>query len=243
MARNSDKLIQVKEALRKKNRLYVSDFLDENEQAQALELLKRTSRSYRFDGGYDQAQRKILIIAPEGENVDDYESPLVSIVFKKPCDLNHRNVLGTLMSLGVERDTVGDIAIWKETVQVVILERLAEFFINNFNFINGIRIYPVEHGYESIIPFVPEFDEESVTAASNRIDAVAAGIFKTSRKKVLDLIHQERLSVNHLGVAKVTAPVSEGDILVLRGKGKVKIKDFGGKTKKGRIRVNFLRYK
>ncbi len=221
---------------------YSSNFLDEKEQALLLPILKKSKRKYRFEGGYPEALRKILIIESENNNYP-ITPPISSLLFKKPTELTHRNVLGTLMSLGVNRDTIGDISIWDDMVQVIILDRLSEYFKMNFNYINNFPIEPELLSYNEIIPYSFEFELETTTASSNRLDAIIASIFKTSRKKAIEFVRQGLVLYNHLPLKKFTNPASIGDTLSMKGRGKVKITSFGSNTKKGRIRINFKRYR
>lgn len=239
---NNKALLEVKDALRRPQKVYTSDFLDEREQGLVLQTLKRSGREFGFFGGYDEAERKILVIAPEGELIEDQEIPICSITFNKDFHLEHRNILGTLMSLGVSRDTIGDIAIWDNETQIVILERMADYFLSSFRMINHHSIEPEYHYYTDIIPYNPPFEIETSTAASNRIDAIVASAFKMSRKKANELLKQNQVLHNHNPVEKITISVKEDDTISVRGKGKVRISHLGGLTRKGRIRFEYLRY-
>lgn len=221
---------------------YTSNFLDESEQALLLPSLIRSKRDFSFDGGYSEAQRKILHL-PAVYNSNEVRPPISAIVFKKPCELTHRNVLGTLMSLGINRDVIGDIAIWDDTVQIIVLERMQEYILNNLNFINNHPIFPEIRSYDEIIPYSVPYELETTTVSSNRLDGVVASIFKTSRKKATSFIKEGFVLHNHLPIQKMTNQVEVGDTLSMKGKGKVKISDFRGKTKKGKLRINFKRYK
>lgn len=233
---------QIKDALNRPLKTFISDFLDENEQEVAKRLLNKTKREYRFDGGYEEAIRKILIIAPENRSLDNIKAPISAITFKKPGELSHRNVLGTFMSLGVERDTIGDIAIWDDLIQVVVLKRLSEYFLNNLEFINNSRIYPEAYSYNEIIPFELKYELENATAASNRLDAICASIFKTSRSKAAEAINKGFILLNHIPENKITTLVKEGDYISMKGKGKTEMLEFNGKSRKGRVRFSYKRY-
>lgn len=239
---NNKALLEVKDALRRPNKVYTSDFLDEREQGLVQKTLLKSGRDFAFFGGYDEADRKILVIAPENETILDQDIPICSITFNKDFHIEHRNILGTLMSLGVSRDTIGDIAIWEDKVQIVILERMADYFLNNFGMVNHHYIEPEYHYYSEIIPYNPPFEVESSTAASNRIDAIIASAFKMSRKKANELLKQNQVLHNHNPVEKITVSVKEEDTISVRGKGKVRISHLGGLTRKGRIRFEYLRF-
>lgn len=233
----------IKNALRRPLSPFISDFLDESEQALAENILKKTKREFRFDGGYEDALRKVLIIAPEDIPIEQIEVPISGIVFKKPpTELSHRNVLGSIMSLGISRDTVGDIAIWDDLIQVVVIDRLKEYLFNNFRFVNNNTIEPEILDYPSILPFKAKYSIETGTAASSRLDAVCAAVFKTSRKKVTEYIKKGQILLNHLPETKITTLVKDGDTISMRGEGKVKINEFSGLTKKKRLRFSYFKY-
>ncbi len=222
---------------------YSSNFLDQKEQALLEPILRKSKRDYFFDGGYDDSQRKILVLPSIFDNLEDFQVPIVSIVFQKPCELQHRNVLGTVLSLGLNRDVIGDIAIFDDIVQIVVKESLAEYISFNLTNINHYPIKAEILPYSEIIPYSTPYDLETVTTSSNRLDAVVAAIFRTSRKKAVRFIKEGLVMFNHLPIKKYTDSVKEGDTLSFKGKGKVEVTGFGTNTRKKKLRIYFKRFK
>lgn len=240
--REDDALLEVEDHLKNPYIPYTSDFLDERLQVLLERRLKLSGREYLFDGGYPEAVRKILIL--KRENASDGDTPpIAALIFEKPCKLSHRNVLGTLISLGVDRDVIGDISIWEDKIQIIVHERMLEYLKNNFTHINGRRIKVKTLPYPEIIPFEPEFDEYASTLASNRLDAAVSRIFGISRDKAARAIRQGLITHNYLPAEKVSTEVRVGDKISMRKKGKAEISEIGGYTKKGRLRFKYLKYK
>ena len=79
--------------------------------------------------------------------------------------------------------------------------------------------------------------EKRFSVQSMRLDAVLAGLFDLSRSEAARQIRAGLVTVNYLDCQKCDLPVSEGDILALRGKGKAKVTGTGGESRKGRLFV------
>lgn len=233
---------QIADYLKKPHVPFVTGFLDAAEQRRIILLLAKSGRAYRFDGGYPQAERALLCLAPQGEPAEWTVAPLAALVFKNP-GAEHRHVLGALMHCGVRRDTIGDIAFIDGRIQVVVLERVAPFLKENFTRLCGQPVQAEILSGDAIIPYVPETEAMSTTAASERLDSVIACTFGMSRQGAQDALRRDEVLLNHETVSKPTRAVRVGDTISVRRKGKIRITQIGEKTKKGRVRVDYERYK
>lgn len=231
---------RIGEHLRKNYEPFYTDFLDERTQAVLLDRLKASGEPYAFWGGFPDAQRKMLCIYPEYAQP---EWPLAAIAFSGWAGLEHRHVLGNLMALGVERETIGDIFISEQDVQIMIPERLADFFKTNLTRINTRSVKIELRRGEAILAYTPEYKNGAATASSNRLDAVAAAVFHLSRSAAVQALQSGLLLYNHNVPSKLTAAVSPGDTLSMRAKGKVKIDSADETTKKGRLKILYKEYK
>lgn len=221
---------------------YESNFLDENEQSKLLPILKKSKRNYILAGGFEEAQRKILVLFPSYMEKDYIDIPIGAIVFQNDGTLTPRDVLGSLMALGLKREVIGDISIWPEKVQVIIIENLKEYFLNNLNKIKKTNIDPKYKSFKEIVPYVQPFENKSCVVSSNRLDAIVASIFNVSRKNSIEAIKGDLVLHNHLPVSKLTSEVKAEDTISFRGKGKIKILNLDNYTKKGRLRINYKKF-
>ncbi len=236
-----------------RNIITASRFLSEAECAAAEGFLRAAGCDrHFFFGGYDGAERQCAVFLPEYLTEDDvrsepalceitYVSASVSKFDRESADISHRDVLGSLMGLGIERDSVGDIMASGGEAVFVIKTKLAEFIRDN---LTKISRYPVEvtlHDSYSVTP-KQDFITDSDTVASMRLDAVISSVFSVSRGTAADAVSGGLVSINGVSASKPDRIVNEGDKLTLRGKGKVIIDTVGGLTKKGRIRFTFKKY-
>ncbi len=224
-----------------------SGFLRPGEQQLALQLLQRQGvrDGFAFWGGYPQAERKKLLFLPDwaADAPEDYASiACLQGEFFQEESLSHRDVLGSLMGLGVARDTVGDLLLTPGRVQVCVEESVAPFLLQSWESAGRVKLRVHSIEANQLQPPQPQLQQRRDTVASLRLDAVAAVGFSISRSKAAQLIESGRLLLNDRECCKSDAPVKQGDIFSIRGLGKCCLAEVGGQSKKGRTGVVVHRY-
>jgi RNA-binding protein YlmH len=243
-------------ALRRDDRnvLTASNFMSDNESALTESFLRSISaENYIIYGGYNDAERKIAVFLPDYYTDEDvYNAPMLAEICyvtvsvnkyqAKSADISHRDVLGTLMGFGIERNSIGDIVVDGGFAVFIIKSKLAEFIKEN---LVKIGRYQVDLCVYDCYNVLPSHDYETFfdTVASMRLDAVVASVFKLSRGSASESISRGIVSINGAVCTKQYVTVKEGDKITLRGKGKAKIDKLEGMSKKGRIRFVYNRYK
>ncbi|HIZ20614.1 MAG TPA: hypothetical protein H9674_07125 [Firmicutes bacterium] len=227
-------------------------FLDGRQRAVAAELVHTIPiENAAFWGGYPEAERVYFGVFPDymawedgGPGAPPYASfPLTALGFRyrKAAKLTHRDFLGTLLSCGVKRETVGDI-LCGEGLAVAFLDRgIAGFLAGQIEKVGGegVTLLP---DYDGVLPGFGGFQEMRDTVASPRLDAVvkvAAGI---SREEAARRIEAGLVSVNHIPCLSVSAAVKQGDILSLRGVGRFAVGELGPLSRKGRLFITIRKY-
>ena len=146
----------------------------------------------------------------------------------------HRDYLGAVLALGIGRERIGDIRIRDDRAWVFCLPGVEPLLLS----LDRVGRYTVRSS-ACPLPEVPEEEHrtESVTftVQSLRLDAVTGGIFRMSRSAAAEQIRLGLVSLNYEICDKVDAPVREGDVISLRGKGKGSVKEIGGRSKKDRL--------
>jgi len=216
-------------------------FLTPAEREDAAAWLRREP-AVRFSGGYPGAERQILLLLPSWQEEEGaVGEALAALRITAPDSLNHRDYLGALLGLGVDRSCIGDILVGNGGAELIVLSRMAEYFREN---ITAVGRYGAS---ASIIPLselhVPERRSERVrrTVPQLRLDCVGAAAFSLSRGKMGALIDQGAVQLRHEVCFKREKPVSEGDAISVRGMGKAIVAAIGGKTGKDRIWVEIER--
>ena len=217
-----------------------SRFLDSREQ----ELLKENGISGMLFGGYDGAERKMLDVFPEWEEPESSAFPISLIKFtpRIESEISHRQYLGTVLSLGIERDKIGDILVEPEYAYIFLCEDIAEFVAENVKKVGRCGVFAKIADLETAVIPQKKFEIISAIAASMRLDAVLSGLLNKSRNDIKSLILSGRVFVNHFETVKTDLAVKEGDLLSIRGFGRAEIFEIGAKTRSDKIHIKFKKY-
>lgn len=223
--------------------VYSTRFLDERQSFLAEKLLSgRVDCNVRFWGGYENAQRKVCCIAPEWLEITDELVPIYCITFKyREADvLTHRDFLGAFMSLKIQRETIGDIVVGSGITQAFATETAAKLILE-IDKIGRCGVQAIESETFDML-CVQNFREITGTVSSLRIDAVASLAIRLSREKTAGLIRQGKVELNYSVVCSSSLNVSEGDIFVVRGFGKFRLKSVTGLSKRERLHIIIEQY-
>ncbi|GAB5082649.1 RNA-binding protein [Hominimerdicola sp. 21CYCFAH17_S] len=227
-----------------KYQLKYSFFLDERQ----AKLCETVLKSIKFDsccfyGGYEDAKRKIIGFFPPFSDPDKNAFPIVPVTFtyRKSDNLSHRDFLGSLMSLRISRETVGDIIVSEGESVIFLYKTIAEYVLQNMNKIGRTGV-KCNIGYNTDIIPVQKFEEIKGTAAALRLDCIVSLALRISREKAAGLISTSGAEVNHLHITSPSFQLSEGDEFSVKGYGKFILLQAGGITKKQRIHITLTKY-
>lgn len=207
------------------------------------EVLPAAGMNMIFDGGYEQAERTMLVCYPEYCDFSQEEYLcLLKCQGRELSGLSHRDYLGSLMGLGITRENIGDILVTDDGGYIFVKQEMAEYILQNLTKI-GRRGVHIEKCLPSNVT-LPEREVKEVrgTVSSLRLDAVLSTAICLSRGKTADLIKAGLVEVNWENVQDVSAGVKEGDIISARGYGRMELSDIGGLTRKGRYSITVSRF-
>lgn len=232
------------------NRCRFTSFLNERQQMLAEEAV----RQWKLDGGmlfggYDGAVRCIMGFfpswhEPEQDSPETHELyPIVPVTCRLPSGaaLNHRDVLGSLMSLGIVRESVGDILLSDGRCDIFLLDTVAPVVLDELHKIGGVGVR-CETGVQGGFKSTQQYKEMRGTVRSPRIDALVAILACTSRAKAAAMIQSENVQRNYKVAHNTAEEFYPGDVITIRGYGKYKVDDIGAPTKKGRLPVSSSKY-
>ncbi len=223
-----------------------SDFLSEEQQALCTPLAQKLSRetgmAIRFWGGYEGAVRVMLGVFPDPYLPEDAMFPIIGVTAhaRKTDKLEHRAIMGTLLGAQIKRELLGDLIPGEGEAVIFADERIEKVLLTQFDRIGGIGIR-MGKGFAPIHR-EDRFQAVTGTLASPRLDAAVAMLAGTGREKAAALIREGLVSVGHIEEKDVSRRLREGDILVIRRRGKFKLETLGEPTRKGRIPVTFQKY-
>lgn len=196
-------------------------------------------------GGYDFAERQIVAFIPDALSYD-WEYPIQCIRIlnkgaKFQTSLTHRDYLGALIHLGIERSVLGDILVQKDGAYVFCQEHMVDFIIENLCRIRHTNVLAEVVKKPEELPAL-EFQTTTGSVASLRLDSILALAFHASRSSLVQNIESGNVFVNGKMITSNGYQLKEGDIISLRGKGKFQFMESGGQSKKGRLFVKINRY-
>ena len=221
-------------------------FLSPRELEMAKYLFGEPERLYAF-GGYQDAERKMLIYLPEyleESALFDEDSPCVCLraTFYQADSPNHRDFLGALMGAGIGRETVGDICVGKERCDFFVTAEIAPYILQNFASAGRTRLHIEQIPLRDAEIPQPEVKEIKDTLASLRLDSVISSGFRIGRSLASQYVASGKAAIDGLPCEKPDKPVAEGSKISVRGLGKIKLHAVNGRTKKDRISVVIHRY-
>lgn len=192
-----------------------------------------------FFGGTKECDRKILRFG-KMEEIGYEESFPVACLLIEPMiekfgeNLSHRDYLGALMNLGIERNLLGDIFIRNKMAYVFCLERIAPFLMEELSKIRhtNVKCRIIEHPEDLL---QSEKDRQLVQCSSNRIDAVIAKLYRLSRSASIELFRTKKIFVNGKLCENNSYSLKETDIISVRGYGKFQYAGISHETKKGKL--------
>ena len=218
-----------------------SDFLSLNEQSILQELLPALPLSgCEWDGGYAQAERKMAAFIPYYG--DEPAFPIVCVKLvpanrKYAEKLTHRDILGALMHLGMERSRLGDIAVTEEEALIFCSEAFAQVICDELRQVRHTSVVCSVCDAKEL-DYEPKLQRSRSSIASVRLDALIAAAFHESRSSLLGLIEGGKVFVNGKQVTSNAFIPKENDIISVRGMGRFRFSGQEGTSKKGRIWVS-----
>ncbi|WP_206831220.1 RNA-binding protein [Alicyclobacillus fructus] len=222
---------------------YLTDFLTPRERYLAESVARGEGVHAEAYGGYDGAERVRLLLLPEPWPTSSEQFEIQALeVSGVEGTFAHGDVLGSLLGLGLKRDALGDIVPVTPTKAYVFIKRqLARYLKDAWSRVGRVPILLREVDEVPELP-PPPYEAKDIFVMSPRMDAIVAQACRMSRKEAQALVASGRVELNH-AEARADAEVRPGDVLSVRGFGRVRVMETVGQSKGGRwiVRVGVLR--
>lgn len=224
----------------------LTDFLSPPVLAQVQQIFGRlTEIEFCAFGGYPQAERQRVGMARSEVGIDatQIEVAALDIAGNFLFDsANHRDFLGAILGSGIVREKVGDIIVLGERgAQVLVVPEMVEFLEASLVQVRSVPVKTQRIDLNEIRVRPPQKKEITTVEASTRLDAIASAGFGMSRSKMTDAIASGDVRVNWKEVTQASYAVKKGDLISVRGKGRLEVNEVDV-TKKQRYRVQLTRY-
>ncbi|MGE6631319.1 RNA-binding protein [Bacillus sp. NPDC077027] len=224
-------------------RMKLTDFLDPREQFITEAVIQHSDElKIHFFGGYDGAERKRAAIFPEyiEAGIEDFELTYFQVNYaKKFISIEHPQLLGSLMGIGLKRQKFGDLLFSEEAVQFICTNEVADFVRAQLTHVGRAAVSLEEIDPTQVKPELRNTDIKEDTISSLRLDAVCAAVSRQSRQKAQLLVKNGLVKVNWKVTEDPSFTIGEGDQLSVRGFGRFSLKTIDGKTKKDKFKVTF----
>jgi len=194
-------------------------------------------------GGYEDAERKILCFYPDWDdgNVSEFLK-IIKVTHSGYKKLSHRDYLGSVLSLGISRDLVGDILVDDSSAMIIVKSEIADFIDVNYNKAGRVNLSAEVMDIDRLTVPEQKVKEITDTVSALRLDAVVASAFSVSRGTAAALISSGAVYVNDMLILKGDMKVLEGSKIKVHKKGRAILKEVGDVSRKGRIWIKIERH-
>ena len=197
-------------------------------------------------GGFDTAERKLALFGSQALCGYEAQPPITCLLIAPSApkfaeELSHRDFLGALTGLGIRREVLGDIVLQDGAAYLFCLDSIADFILDSCTQIRrtAVRAARVDTLPE-LLTKIP--DLSTVIAASARLDALVAAVWKLSRSEAKRLVEDGHVFVNSRLAQDPAAELDAGDLVSARGFGRFRFETASAETRKGRLRAEIRRY-
>ena len=237
---------------RQREKLEYTDFLDMYQISLVKSFMKKIEfENYILYGGFEEAERKLLIIYPEKYNMNMIEKNYSKIIKAIRIILEdeqkekyyHRNYLSGIIKVGIKREKAGDIIVSDDGADILVKAETAETLKKELGTLTRFENSKMEIiDISDVRKQEIKLEEISIIVPSLRLDNFVSDLARTSRSKAAQIIDSERVFINGQNEKKTSKQVKLGDIITIRGKGRFVVKEFSGSTRSGRTVVKIEKY-
>ena len=219
--------------------IFVSNFFTPLEFKYVKRILANIDLDFDIIFSDDDYERKFLIFYRDNYSLSEY---LETLRFKDISGIEHRNILGSITHLGINREKVGEIIKVNDYWYIYCLKPIGTFL-----FSNGLRFAGQDLKLEILnVNFIPsnfrKFEDERIIVSSLRLDCFVKELARTSREIAQKFIKSGNVNLNYEECKDFDKKINESDIISIRKEGKFKVDSFDGLTKKNKFVVNIKRY-
>lgn len=239
-------LIDLSRQAQQRDIVVFSDFLNLNE----LNIFRQQSSElysgFELYGGYELSERQMIAFLPDALCYD-WKFPISCLkimpVNKRFAEkISHRDVLGSLMNLGIERSRLGDILVQGAESYVFCQEKIAEYITENLTRIRHTTVLAVQTLPDEM-HIEPELETAEGIITTNRLDSVIACLCKISRSQASQWIRGGKVFINNKETLQITYVCKPRELISVRSVGRFRFLNCQGETRKGRLKIQYEKYK
>lgn len=229
-----------------KNIVLFSDFLNLNELNIYHTIEKLLSTKTESFGGYPNAERQMIAFISDALYYEQYPIRCIRIAPRYPKyaeKLTHRDILGAVLSLGIDRSKIGDILCLEDEYYLFCTKAIFPFILEQLSQIRHTEVALSEKEDFQDLQARIFLEEQYDLIASNRIDCIIAKACHLSRSEASNLLAAEKVFINGKTITNCNQACPDGAIVSVRGKTRFVFESCNTISKKGKLRVKFSFYK
>lgn len=218
----------------------LTDFLSPREQHLLQSVVSHEGVMASLYGGSEHAERKRALLMPEDwyPETKDYKVGVLYIrhAASEQKPFAHGSVLGAVLGTGLERRKIGDIAVQENGAYIMVCQEIHSFLCDHLTSVGRESItVEIVDGNVSFAP--PSYNYQFISVMSLRADAVLAQSCRISRTSAQQYVQKGAVSLNFAELSRVDESIAVGDLLSVRGFGRIRVAAIEGESKKGRLRI------
>lgn len=193
------------------------------------------------NGIFEDSERRVMAFSTEG--IDFYPILLMRIENKSRFqELQHRDYLGAIMSLGIKREKFGDLIVNENSCYAAVCEDIFDYIRDNLTTIGKCPCKVEKMQALNLENISPRFERMAIHSTSLRLDCLISSICNVSRTKAVDLIQAGKVLIDYSEALEKDKTVEEGTVITIRGFGKYKLEEQNGSTQRGRLKLSLKKY-
>lgn len=210
-----------------------------------IPIIKDYDIRFELFPSFKHGERKVFVLYPDYlEEIDKDEFITGIRVYNKSKfkKLNHKDYLGAIMSLGIDRNKTGDIYVYDDYADLVVHKDISDYIIYNLNLIGHNKIEIEKINVDKVAFKEQEHIILNITSSSLRIDNIVKHLSNKSREVSSGMIKSGNIKVNYKVENRVSAEIKDGDMISISKIGRFKISKLAGYTKSGKNRIEIKQY-
>ena len=210
-----------------------------------LPIIKNYDVKFEIFPSFEHGERKVFVLYPDYLETIDKDEFITGLRVNNRSKfkvLNHKDYLGALMSLGIDRNKTGDIFVYEDYADIVIHSDISDYIMYNLDKIGHNKIEVERIKVDNVNFKEQEHVILNITCSSMRIDNIAKHIINKSREIASDMVKAGNVKVNWQVQEKISSEIKENDMISISRYGRYKISKLSGLTKSGKYKVEIKHY-
>ncbi len=234
------KILDLYEVSKKNGNQIVTEFLTPVIMSNLLAAFEKHFMEYNVEsfGGYELAERRCLIFNKDDYGYYDIDTLEITNNLKFNRPLEHREVLGSILGLGITRSKVGDIVFQNDKCYVFVKSEISDYIIHNLEYVGRCKV-KIKITDDVVFADDNNLELKTTTVSSLRVDTIVSNITNLSRNDVKKLFEKELIFINWRVCNNAAAIINEGDTITIRKVGRIKLVNIKGLSKKGKQIIDY----